>query len=125
MAKAGRPKKQIDMKQFENLCKLHCTEVEIASFFDCDIATLYRWCKRTYGDNFANISNKYAQVGNISLRRTQYKLAERSTPMAIWLGKQYLGQKDITYTSEIDQDIVNEVESMVLNSSIEDDEDEE
>lgn len=121
----ARPKKEIDKKQFENLCKLHCTEIEIASFFECDITTLYRWCKRTYHDSFANISNKYAQVGNISLRRTQYKLAERSTPMAIWLGKQYLGQKDITYTSEIDQDIVNEVETMVLNSSIEDDEDEE
>lgn len=115
MAKAGRPKKEIRKDQFENLCKMHCTEAEIASFFDCDITTLYRWCKREYNDNFANISNKYAQVGNISLRRTQFKLAERSTPMAIWLGKQYLGQKDIQFTADIDEETIREVEEMVFS----------
>lgn len=32
--------------------------------------------------------------GKISLRRWQFKMAEHSVPMAIWLGKQYLGQRD-------------------------------
>ena len=30
----------------------------------------------------------------MSLRRIQWKHAEKSVPMAIWLGKQYLGQRD-------------------------------
>lgn len=30
----------------------------------------------------------------MSLRRTQFKLAEKNPTMAIWLGKQYLGQRD-------------------------------
>lgn len=30
----------------------------------------------------------------IKLRRNQLKLSEKSAAMAIWLGKQYLGQKD-------------------------------
>ena len=30
----------------------------------------------------------------MSLRRNQWKLAEKNTTMAIWLGKQYLNQKD-------------------------------
>ena len=30
----------------------------------------------------------------MSLRRIQYKLAEKNTSMAIFLGKQYLGQRD-------------------------------
>ena len=30
----------------------------------------------------------------MSLRRLQFKLAEKSVPMAIFLGKNYLGQKD-------------------------------
>ena len=34
--------------------------------------------------------------GRASLRRVQWKLAQRSPAMAIWLGKQYLGQKDKT-----------------------------
>lgn len=33
-------------------------------------------------------------VGKASLRRTQFKLAEKNAGMAIWLGKQLLGQKD-------------------------------
>lgn len=31
----------------------------------------------------------------IALRRAQWRLAERNAAMAIWLGKQYLGQRDI------------------------------
>ena len=30
----------------------------------------------------------------ISLRRSQFKLAEKNATMAIWLGKQYLGQRN-------------------------------
>ena len=32
--------------------------------------------------------------GKRSLRRIQFKLAEKNPTMAIWLGKQYLGQRD-------------------------------
>lgn len=117
MAKMGRPRKEIDKKQFESLCKMHCTEVEIASFFDCTIDTINNFCKREYKQTFSDVSNKYAQVGNISLRRTQFKLAERSTPMAIWLGKQYLGQKDIQFTADIDEETIREVEEMVFSSA--------
>ena len=28
------------------------------------------------------------------MRRSQFRLAEKNATMAIWLGKQYLGQKD-------------------------------
>lgn len=94
MARTGRPKKQIDQDQFEKLCGIQCTEQEIASFFDCDISTLSRWCKNTYGSTFEDIAKKKASIGKISLRRTQWKQAERSERMAIWLGKQYLGQTD-------------------------------
>ena len=31
----------------------------------------------------------------MALRRSQWKMAERNATMAIWLGKQYLGQKDV------------------------------
>lgn len=33
-------------------------------------------------------------MGKISLRRAQFKLAKKSANMAIWLGKQWLGQQD-------------------------------
>ena len=33
-------------------------------------------------------------IGKISLRRSQFRLAEKNANMAIWLGKQYLEQPD-------------------------------
>ncbi len=94
MAKTGRPRKEIDEIQFEKLCGLQCTEEEIAGFFDCSIDTIERWCKRTYNETFAEAFKKHSAKGKMSLRRNQFKLSEKSAAMAIFLGKQYLGQKD-------------------------------
>ena len=91
---AGRPRKQIDQKQFESLCGLQCTEIEIADWFECSIDTINRWCQRTYKANFADVYAKKRSNGKSSLRRMQWRLAEKSAAMAIWLGKQYLGQRD-------------------------------
>lgn len=90
----ARPRIDVDQKQFENLCGLMCTEEEIAGWFDCSVDTIERWCQRTYGERFAETFKKHSAQGKISLRRTQFKLAEKNASMAIFLGKQYLGQKD-------------------------------
>lgn len=94
MARTGRPKKQIDRTNFEKLCGMQCTLREIAGFFDCSEDTIERWCRREYGATFAETFKNYSAVGLISLRRNQFKLAEKSAAMAIFLGKQYLGQMD-------------------------------
>ena len=90
----GRPKKEIDKKIFENLCGLQCTLEEIAGVFDCSVDTIERWCKREYRETFAEVYKKHSAKGKTSLRRIQFKLAEKSAAMAIFLGKNYLGQKD-------------------------------
>ena len=90
----GRPKKEIDKKIFENLCGLQCTLEEIAGVFDCSADTIERWCKREYRETFAEVYKKHSAKGKTSLRRIQFKLAEKSAAMAIFLGKNYLGQKD-------------------------------
>ncbi|MBR4855142.1 MAG: helix-turn-helix domain-containing protein [Bacteroidaceae bacterium] len=94
MATGGRPRKEIDKSQFEKLCGLQCTLNEIASFFQCSEDTVERWCKREYKEGFADAYKKNSGSGKISLRRAQFKLAEKNASMAIWLGKQYLGQRD-------------------------------
>lgn len=94
MAKTGRPRKEIDQKQFENLCGLQCTEEEICGWFDVTDKTLNNWCRRVYGVNFSEVFKQKRANGKISLRRSQFKLAENNANMAIWLGKQYLNQKD-------------------------------
>jgi hypothetical protein len=90
----ARPVIEIKKEQFESLCNLQCTLDEIAGFFKCSSDTIERWCKRTYNEGFADTYKIYSQNGKISLRRYQYKLAEKHPNMAIWLGKQWLGQTD-------------------------------
>ena len=94
MARTGRPKKEINKDEFEKLCSIMCTEEEICSWFNISDKTLTRWCKETYGLSFSEAFKVYSVEGLISLRRTQFRLAEKSYAMAIFLGKQYLGQKD-------------------------------
>jgi len=94
MAKRGRPRKEFDRKLFESLCGLQCTLDEIASVFSCDNKTVEQWCKREYGKNFSEIFREKRNIGKISLRRAQWRLAEKSPAMAIFLGKNFLGQTD-------------------------------
>jgi hypothetical protein len=91
---AGRPRINIDKENFEKLCGLQCTLNEIAGFFRCSEDTIERWTKRTYNEKFADVFKKHSAQGKISLRRYQFRLAEKSAAMAIFLGKQYLGQRD-------------------------------
>ena len=85
---------KIDKKQFEKLCSMQCTEKEIMAWFDVSKDTLIRWCKNEYGTDFANVYDQKKENGKIVLRRYQLQQAEKNPTMAIWLGKQMLGQKD-------------------------------
>ena len=91
---AGRPRIVIDQKQFEKLCELQCTLAEIAGWFPCSEDTIERWCRRTYKSGFNAVYAEKREAGKISLRRAQFRLAEKNAAMAIFLGKQYLGQSD-------------------------------
>lgn len=92
--KRGRPQKLIDQDNFEKLCELQCTLEEITGFFRVSDKTLENWCKQTYGLNFSEIFKQKRQAGKISLRRAQFQLAKKNAAMAIFLGKNYLGQTD-------------------------------
>ena len=92
----GRPKFQIDYIMVEKLAGMMCTQKEIASFLGCDERTLQR------DEEFCRIYKKGQETGKMSLRRMQFKLAEKNPTMAIWLGKQYLGQRDVIETNGTD-----------------------
>ena len=93
--KTGRPRKEIRKDTFEKLCGMMCTEEEICGFFGITDKTLVRWCRETYdGKTFSEVYKEVSMDGKISLRRAQFKLADKSAAMAIFLGKNYLGQKD-------------------------------
>jgi len=113
--KSGRPKVEIDYVAVEKLALLQCTESEIAEYLGVSIRTLQR------NKEFCRIYKKGQHDGHSSLRRLQWKVAngeylaksitytnkdgstrtenvyaQPSPVMLIWLGKQYLEQKDKT-----------------------------
>lgn len=94
MAIMGRPRKEITEKEFEKLCGLHCTKFEIAAWFDISEDTLERRVKEIYGETFAAVFAKKKGNGKVSLRRKQWLLADKNAAMAIFLGKNLLGQRD-------------------------------
>lgn len=111
--KMGRPRKEIDEELFKKLCGLQCTLEEIAGVFDCSPDTIERWCKRTFRKTFADVYKIHSAKGKMSLRRYQFDLAKKSAVMAIWLGKQYLGQteKQEVQVTRADDDSIKEMEA--------------
>jgi len=113
MSNAGRPKIEIDWREFEKLCALQCTQEEIAGWFDCSVDTIDRRVKEVHGVNFAEYFAKKRGKGKISLRRWQMQCAEKgNAAMLIFLGKNYLGQKD--------SHEVNNIAPIVLKYSLDD-----
>jgi len=96
----ARPSKEIDFNQFESLCKIQCTEAEICSVLDVTDKTLCKRLVEHYGAGFSEVYKKFAEFGKASVRRMQFRSAENgNVTMQIWLGKQYLGQRDKTEQS--------------------------
>lgn len=101
MAKMGRPLTNFDTKTFIDLVGLGCSQEEICWFFrdekgkPANIDTLTRWCKREFAMTFQEYARQNSGIAiKIKVRRNQLKLSEKSAAMAIFLGKQYLGQTD-------------------------------
>ena len=93
--KTGRPQIEIDWTLVGNLCQIQCTQEEIASIANCSVDTLDRASKRDHKVSFAEFLEEKAHGGRASIRRSQWKLANSGNAvMLIWLGKQYLGQRD-------------------------------
>tara|TARA_R110001606_G_scaffold73792_2_gene170586 strand:- start:1533 stop:2054 length:522 start_codon:yes stop_codon:yes gene_type:complete len=90
----GRPKIILNLEELERLSRLNCTMPEISAYFDIPL--------RTLEDKFANeldvrkAIEKGRATGKLSLRRRQIQIMEETNnpTMAIWLGKQMLGQTD-------------------------------
>lgn len=97
----GRPPVEFDKKAFADLVGLGCSQDEICWYFrneEGKVAnkdTLSRWCLRTFGMDFQDYFKENGFMAmKIRLRRNQFKLSEKSAAMAIFLGKNYLGQTD-------------------------------
>lgn len=113
MAKIGRPLAEIDWQLFEELCALFCTQSELASVLKINVDTLHDRAVKEYGQPFSEIYKKFQEKGKTSLRRFQFNMAKKNATMAIWLGKQYLGQSDTISENHLPPDIVNQYNALM------------
>lgn len=101
----GRPKRKLNkmgLEVVEKLSSFMCTEEEIAAFMDVSVELLHN------DENiacFTECVKKGRKKGKASLRSNQFRLSRTNATMAIWLGKQYLGQKDDPVLEEQDDPI--------------------
>lgn len=108
--KRGRPRKVLNSDGANAIVKLAsmmCTDEEIATFLDTTVDTLKN---KQNNELFQTSKEKGHNTGRASLRRAQFKAAERgNASMLIWLGKQYLGQKDEQFTTLQDTSITFDI----------------
>jgi len=90
--KNGRPPATIDSADVEKLAQLGATQIEIARFVGVAFSTLEERLKQP------DYREAYERgIGNLhmSLKRKQVEMAlAGDRTMLIWLGKNYLGQRD-------------------------------
>jgi len=92
----GRNKTVIPEEQVMELARLHCTNKEIADFFDVPMTTLT--------DNFRDILTKGRLETKQRLRSAQLKLAlNGDRTLLIWLGKNILGQSEQPINTDSNQ----------------------
>jgi hypothetical protein len=112
----GRPKKilnSIGLNIIEKLASFMCTEEEIASFLDTTVETLHT--KDNYSA-FLECIKKGQEKGRASLRMNQFRMSKSNPTMAIWLGKQYLEQKDVIETKNDSKSKLDELIEAINNA---------
>lgn len=105
----GKPSiyQDLDGEQIKKMCSIGCTKAEIMSVLGVSEPTLNKYLAEEFEMGFTEFYKTFADGFKMSLRRMQYKSAmgeydeeigkytlAPSVPMQIWLGKQYLDQKD-------------------------------
>ena len=113
--KGGRPKKNIDQAEFEKLCGMQCTKLEICDWFGLTDKTLERWCKDTYKLGFSEVFKKKRINGKIALRRNLLQMSSSNAAVAIFLAKNWLGMRD-----KLDVDTETAPTPVTVNIQVED-----
>lgn len=90
----GQVRHRPKVSEIRRLARLMTTEQEAAGYFGIPLRTFREMLRIDVKARKA--WDEGQQVGKVSIRRKQYRLADKHPNMAIFLGKQYLGQKDIT-----------------------------
>jgi hypothetical protein len=87
-------RKPVNFQLFEDLCALQCTQQDICHVMKIDEKTLCKAVLNNYKIPYSQAYKNYSEMGKCSLRRNQFNLSKTNAAMAIFLGKNWLGQTD-------------------------------
>jgi hypothetical protein len=100
--RGGRPRIELTeemSRQAAAMARMHCTAEEIADVLGMSTDTLTQRLQERGYAGFPEFYKQFAAQGKASLRRLQWRAAEGGNVAAqIWLGKQWLGQRDFART---------------------------
>jgi len=91
---AKQRKTKILVSEIRKLSELQVTEKEAAAFFSIHVKTFKEMLRIDLAARTAWEEGR--EMGKIGLRRKQLNLASTSAPLAIFLGKQWLNQHDVS-----------------------------
>jgi DNA-binding CsgD family transcriptional regulator len=107
----GRPRLKIDRYTVYRMARRGATNSEIAIVLDVSPDTLVKYC--------SELLRKARARRDMGLRAKQVEMAMRGNPtMAIWMGKQLLGQKDKTDITSDDRPIVQMLHGVSMEDLI-------
>ena len=89
----GQPKIVFDYVELEDLSRSYCSFIELAKFYNCSEQTIENYYKND--DEFKTAVDRGRFEAVKGLRRKQLEMAmDGNTQMAVFLGKNILGQTD-------------------------------
>ena len=94
--KMGRPAFQFDDKNFDVAIQLPMIKADICLLMGgCSEDTIEKYVKKRFGKTFSELQSERRQHFRKNILGKQYELAMKgNVGLLIWLGKNYLGQRD-------------------------------
>jgi len=102
LSTGGKSPLPVDVETVRALAFTMCSREEMAHYLNVSPATLTR---RLREEPWRSAFLRGRAQGRIQVRRKQFDLANKGhAGMLIWLGKQYLGQRDVHHIASYDAD---------------------
>ena len=92
--KGGRPLKIIDEEKFARAISTLKHKTDISRVVGVDEETLHKWCLKNKNMSFSQYLEQKKAEKKLRIAEYQENLAKTNPTVAIWLGKQELGQTD-------------------------------
>ena len=87
--------------------------MEIAGKLRIDADTLRARVLEHYKEPYSVMRDRFSEGGKATLRQVQFGWTKKSAAMAMWLGKQWLGQKDTEHAIQVTPEMIDNNKKLI------------